>query len=321
MELSSIRTKMDRTELYKHYSQEQIMEYYFGAYIRLKKPYTNPFRDDKTPGCGFFYTSAGALVFHDFKLGAYYDCLQVAGLRLGRTVTPIEVYEQMTNIPKTELPRPQIKFYSEDLEARLTTIKVEIVPFEKTDLDYWNQFNIGIDILKKYNVRKVNKAWINGELRYINTRKDPCYRYTEYDKIKLYRPLNKRYKFRTNYSHPIEGLEHIPETGEILVITKSLKDVMMFASIGIPAVSPRSETSLIHQEDMDKLFARFKNVFLWFDSDVVGVEKSLIMYEKYKNQGLIRLMHDVMLGKDTSDIVKNHGIEKLIDLCKQSEIL
>jgi hypothetical protein len=321
MDLNALTTILTKDDVLNKYSQEMIMEFYFQEPVRLGKFYCNPFRDDKTPGCRFFYTRQGFLVFNDFSINKQYHCFQVAALRVGRPITASEIHNEMSGVPPKSLPKPKIRYFNEEEKQSTTTITVKIMPYRQEDLEYWAQYNISLSTLKKFNVRKVEKAWINGTLKYIDLLSDPCYRYSEKDRIKLYRPNSKKNKFRNNYTEELEGMDYLPEKGDKVIITKAMKDVMTFDSIGIPAVCPRSETSLLSETIMDNLFSRFTEVFIWFDSDPTGVERSIILYEKYKEQGLIRLSHSEFLAKDTSDIVKLYGIDKLIELCKQCEIL
>lgn len=321
MDLRKVQSIINKDKLLLEYPQEVIMEYFFGEPIRLKRYYVNPFRDDGTPGCTFFYSKKGVLVFNDFGLGKQFDCFQVASLRMNKELTFGEIRVILNGAPLSAIPKPKIKFNPQSETE--TTIKVQLVPFSELDLEFWAMFNVSESILRKFNVRRVERAWINGVLTYLSTPQDPCFRYLEGDKIKLYRPRNKRKKFRNNYGAeiPFEGTAHLPAEGDKLIITKSMKDIMVFDSIGLPAICPRSETSLIEEDVMIELFARFKEVFVWFDADTTGETQSLSMYERFKERGLIRITHSIKLGKDTSDIVRYQGINKLIELCKQSGIL
>lgn len=321
MDLINLHQFISKDKLLQEYPQELIMEYFFQDTVNLKNFYLNPYREDKSPSCKFFYTRKGVLVFNDYALNKQYDCFQIAEERVGEKITSTEIYNLLANKNRKDLPKPKIKYFCEENAQEKTEIDVKIMPFNEADLTYWAQFNIFLPTLKKYNIRKVERAWINKKLIYIDLDKDPCYRYVEDDRFKLYRPLSKKYKFRNNYVKDLEGTSVLPETGNKIVITKALKDVMLFDSIGVRAVCPRSESSLISAESMNNLFERFKEVFLWFDQDEVGIYRANILYDKYKEQGLILLNHGAHLGKDTSDIVKNNGINKLIEICKQSKIL
>lgn len=320
MNVNELKLKVTFKDLFNKFSQEQIMEYYFGEYIRLNRSYTNPFRKDQSPSCRFFYKE-GKLLFNDFAASRVFDCFDIAAQRVGQPITPGEILQEMSTLTKENVPRPQIKYRKEFDQAKDTVIKVEITPFLEKDYQFWNQFNIGVETLKKFNVRKVNRSWINGRLVYIATPSDPCYRYIEGDRIKLYRPTNIKYKFRNNYNIILEGVNFLPKTGEYLILTKAMKDVMVLSTLGLPAICPTSESRLIEPEHLMPFFERFKYIVVWYDADEVGNHMADIMYEKYKEFGLVKLEHNIKLGKDVSDIVKAHGITKLEELCKQSGIL
>jgi hypothetical protein len=322
MNIDSLKIKISKDQLLAKFSQETIMEYFFQDIVRLGRFYVNPFRDDKTPGCRFFYNREGVLVFNDFSNNKQYDFFHIASLRRSQTMTVYDIYNELSGINFKLLPKPTIKFRDDEDRQINTTIKVEIMPYEKSDFDYWAQYNIDLSILKRFNVRRVNKFWINEVLKYIDLRNDPCYRYVEEDRFKLYRPFGgKKYKFRNNYISELEGMTCLPSEGDKLIITKSMKDIMMFYSMGLPAVCPPSETALISETTMKELTSRFKEVFIWFDQDQTGLERSEILYERYKELGVVRLNHNPKLGKDTSDIMKNQGKDKFIEICKQCEIL
>lgn len=320
MELNTVRVKIDRKVLFETFSQEEIMEYYFGEPVKLKRAYKNPFRDDKSAKNYFFYKTNGQLVFMDFAVGKPLSCIDMANLRQDRELSYQDIYYEMSGLGTLNMPKPTIKFDKDDV-LNETVIKVEVMPYSKKDLEFWAQFNITLDILKHFNVRRVNRAWINGQLRYMNVDSDPCYRYIEGDRIKLYRPLNKAMKFRNNYIHDFEGYSLLSYVGKTVVITKSMKDIMTLYSLGIPAISPKSETSTLNSDIMETLLANYQNVFLWYDADKTGEDRSQAIYEEYKDRGIKLARHDKELGKDPSDIVKNHGKEKLKEICNQLGML
>lgn len=50
----------------------------------------------------------------------------------------------------------------------------------------------------------------------------------------------------------------LPESGDILIITKALKDVMVLYEYGIPAIAPCSENLFITEAQYNHLKERFK---------------------------------------------------------------
>ena len=50
--------------------------------------------------------------------------------------------------------------------------------------------------------------------------------------------------------------------GDYVVITKSLKDVMLLYEFNIPAIAPNSETLFISDKQLEKLKSKFKNIIV-----------------------------------------------------------
>jgi DNA primase len=93
---------------------------------------------------------------------------------------------------------------------------------------------------------------------------------------------------------------------------------MTLHSIGVNAVAVRSETTPISENAYELLRARFDSIYVWFDADRAGIEGAQKISEMYD---IPVLYHHASLGKDISDIYKEHGKEKLIEICQQFTIL
>jgi len=326
MNLDKIEVKTSIIELYKILGQETIMEFYFGDKIDLRKKYVNPFRNDSRPSCKFRWSQQGNLFFYDYATEKVaYGPMDIAMLATGYgypdILYKIESDFQLTNLDYSDKKKLLLEAKEVKVpEVKPVNIKVKVTAFTKSDYDYWGQFGVTPSILKYYNVRRVDKAWISDGLWYINNEHDPCYRYKEKDRFKLYRPLAKATnKWRSTYFGGIlEGYTQLPHKGTQLIITKGLKDVMTLHSLGINAVAVRSETTPITDNAYNLLKNRFDRIFLWFDADEAGFAGCIKMRDLH---GIPCLFHDGSLGKDPSDIYKAHGKEKLIEICKQLEIL
>lgn len=322
MDLTQISRRIKEKELLERFSQESIIEYYFGQPIKMGKSYKSIFREDRSPTCHFFYNKRGYLVLHDFATRSSYNLYDFAIHVRGKKMFAKDIYEEMTSNATTYEHKDysHLTKYKVKEENGVTPITCTYMPMSKFDLDFFAQFNISEKILKTFKVEKVDKAWINHNLKYIYLERDPCYRYLEGDRFKLYRPLqSKKNKFRNNYnSSVVEGIGIIPREGKTLIITKALKDVMTFYSLGINAVALRSESTPIDYDTMIELKKRFNRVIIWLDNDDTGLKFS---EEQSKAYHIERIVHNKDLGKDPSDIVKFNGIEKLKELCTLYEIL
>jgi hypothetical protein len=326
MNLESLEIRPSVQSIYSLLGQERVMAFYFSEEIRLGKKYINPFRKDTNPSCTFRWSQSGNLYFVDYATEkVYYTPIDVACMRTGYgypdILYKIESDFQLTSLNLEDKERLKMETkLSVVPEVKPANIKVKLIKFNKKDLEYWGNFGISESMLKYYDIRKVDKAWIGDDIWYLNNEFDPCYRYKEKDKFKLYRPFaDKKNKFRSSYFGGIlEGYNQLPHKGEILVITKGLKDVMTLSSLGINAVAVRSENTPLSENAYEILQSRFSQLYLWFDADEAGKIGCKKMMDKY---GIPCLFHEEKWGKDPSDIYKNYGKEKLIEICKQLEIL
>lgn len=62
--------------------------------------------------------------------------------------------------------------------------------------------------------------------------------------------------------------------GDLLVITKSLKDVMCLYEYGITAIAPCSENEFLTNTQYQKVKSKFKHIALLWDNDYAGVSNA-----------------------------------------------
>lgn len=199
-----------------------------------------------------------------------------------------------------------IKAYEKSEETVIGVVRQE---FTNVDKAFWQQFGITLDTLKRYNVSSIKYYLCDGIVKGIYKDESPMYAYKVYDKFKIYRPLADKYtKWRNNLTeYDIQGLEQLPEKGELLIITKSLKDVMCLREMGYDAISPSSESTFIPDNILDILKKRFKRILVCFDRDPAGVKNMRKISKKTGLNGF--LVHKKFQSKDISDAVKNNGFE------------
>ena len=131
------------------------------------------------------------------------------------------------------------------------------------------------------------------------------YAYKVYDRFKIYRPLASKYtKWRTNLTNRhVQGLAELPkEGGNLLIITKSLKDVMCLYEMGFYAISPSSETTFIPEDMLQSLRRKWKHIVILFDRDRTGMFKAREYSKRYKFDALF--VNKRFNAKDISDAVK-----------------
>lgn len=271
--------------------------------------YNSPFRKDKNPSFGIFYSKrTNQLLFKDHGTG---EC--------GNVIKFVQLYTGITNYP--DILKDIVNRLNINNSTRLTTTQykpptetvIGIVRqnFTETDKKYWSQFNIDINTLKKFNVFSIKYYLCNGIVKGIYKDTNPMYAYKVYNNFKIYRPLGDKYtKWRNNLTeYDIQGYEQLPQKGDTLIITKSMKDVMCLYKMGIPAISPSSESTFIPDKCLEELKTRFKRILILFDRDIAGIKYLRKISKKTGLEPL--LINKKFNAKDVSDAIKLNGFETI----------
>ena len=201
-------------------------------------------------------------------------------------------------------------FIKKSFSKERIKIGIKKRPCNKHDANYWKQFGIRKKTLIKYNVAPISYVFYNGKAVKLEKL---AYSYQEVkDNIisyKIYQPYNKRFKWINNANYSVhQGYRQLPESGDLLIITKSLKDVMSLHDVvNITAIGLQSESVLMKQSVMDEYKRRFKEVICLFDNDKAGEKLSVEFTEKYHIPHFFMPKYDEVT--DFSDLVKVIGIE------------
>jgi hypothetical protein len=212
------------------------------------------------------------------------------------------------------------KFITEKGEYSQSTIKPEakykvdgvmVREWNNNDKKFWLQFNIGADILDKYNVIALDFYHMVKEdenKRDIITIKQPGI-YSYWNKTgevyKIYQPRNKKFKF-IKVKPYLQGLDQLEYNEPYLVICSSLKDAMCLKQFGynLEVIAPDSENTVIKPYIIENLKKKYKKVVTLFDNDVAGHNA----VNKYKQ------LYDIKgtwldSSKDIADLVKEKGFD------------
>lgn len=313
------KPERNKENLLEAYSDDQLL-HALGVPITNKR-FTSPFREDNRPDCQLRFSDNGRIYYADF---ARYPPKGVDIFELVMDVFSInfrEAVEYLWDIVdgnvegKTVVDRKDIPKV-ERLEP--AKIDVESRRWLPSDLAWWANFGINRHTLDKYRVEAVKKIWLRDKTCYlfIEGKVMPAYVYHFGDYVKIYHPFRKTHRFLSNNGQVLQGYEQLPEKGAYLVITKSLKDVMLLSIYSIPAVAPQSETTLIGKEMMDELRARFTKILVLMDNDRAGKHA---LYQ-WRQMGYLITMLPIKLGaKDISDYYLRSGAwntSKLVDQAK-----
>ena len=140
------------------------------------------------------------------------------------------------------------------------------------------------------------------------------YAYKVYDKFKIYRPLASKFtKWRTNLTNRhVQGLSELPkEGGDLLIITKSLKDVMCCYEMGFNAIAAASETVFIPEDILRSLRSKWKHIVILYDRDKTGMFKARQYSKQYNIDAFF--INKKFKAKDLSDAVRDNGFSTMKD--------
>lgn len=299
----SLRDLLDKVDDYALYS------YYLGEF-KVGQLINSPLRsDDKMPSFAIFKGRNGALLFKDHGTGEAGNALKFIKLYRG-IQTREELERELLRIVRRINPNENAVTVNRTrfVETGTTDIGIVRQSFTEVDKRYWRQFHISIDTLKKFNVFSIKYFLCNRVVRGTYKEANPMYAYKVYDKFKIYRPLASKYtKWRTNLTNRhVQGLAELPkEGGNLLIITKSLKDVMCLYEMGFYAISPSSETTFIPEDILKSLRSKWKHIVILFDRDPTGMKKAREYSKRYKFDALF--VNKRFNAKDISDAVKNNN--------------
>lgn len=303
----SLKDLLDKLTDYDIYS------YYVGQF-KIGKLFNSPLRsDDKNPSFAIFKGMNGGLFFKDHGSGEGGNAIKF--VKLYKNInTKDELERELLRIVRKMNPNSgnAMRTYSYSVDSGPTDIGIVRQPFTDVDKQYWKQFHISIDTLRKFQVFSIKYFLCNRVVRGTYKETSPMYAYKVDDKFKIYRPLASKYtKWRTNLTNRnVQGLSELPvEGGNLLIITKSLKDVMCLYEMGFNAIAASSETTFIPDDILDSLRHKWKNVIMLYDRDKTGMLESRKYSKQYKLDALF--VHKRFKAKDISDAVKDNSYNEV----------
>lgn len=318
--------KLTKELILSRFSEEQIMEFYLRIPIK-KGLFRSPLRRDKEPTCSFYRSGKGDLIFKDFATGQHlnvfgvvqslFNCDYFEALKIIANDFGIVRDKSITKNPGKINPNPvQIK------DKEMSKIQIEVQDFSELELKWWGKYGIDPSILKKFDVYSCKHLFLNGQLLAKSQQHCPIFGYygKKYQGLELWRcyfPKRTSFRFITNWpSKKIQGYDQLPKQGKLLVITKSMKDVMCLYSCGITACAPNSETQFVSDSVLDDLKQRFRHIVVLFDNDETGI--SFMNKLKKKHPDLIYTwIPRHYNAKDISDYYKEYGRKETLNLIKE----
>ena len=320
-----LTTKITKEFLLSKNSEETYMTTYLGIPVKQGLQ-VSPLRNDHKPTVSFHRNKKGELMFHDFGTGFHenfigvvmeiHKCSYFKALQI--------IAEDFGYIPKSEnRETPKIKVSNVILEEKPSTqIQITDRKFTQTELKWWESFGVHEDTLKKFKVHSCENVFLNGNYFGSPTSKTSMFGYycgkkNGEELWRIYMPQRKTYRFLSNTGKTfIQGAKQLPETGNVLIITKSLKDVMALYELGISAIAPCSEVLFISDQQLKKLQERFKNIIVIYDNDLPGIQGMRRIKKSHPELKFFWIPRDSG-AKDISDYIKKYGVDKAKNYIKE----
>lgn len=300
-------------EILKRVSEWDLWSYYIPG-VQLGKSFNSPLRQDKTPSASLFVARNGSILLKDFA-GSTVNIWTFLQLRYSLNFH--EVLITINNDFNLKLTnkhlkfQPTMEFYGlpqkHQVEASAPkSIQIKRRKWSKLDKEYWGQYELSLDFIESRGVVPVQNYWINEKLIYWHSDYNPTYSYEFGNELrKLYAPFikNKLFKFLTNAKDSVlQGFKFLPETGDVLIITKAYKDVLVLENLDYHSFAPQSESMTIPVNVIEDIKTRFKTIYLLYDNDATGIKYSTKICELHKFEPIFVPKPD----KDISDYIAKY---------------
>lgn len=308
---------------YLFYSGDEILERvdeytlycsYLGFEPLIGAKYHSPIRkhesdsDDSDPSFGVYErkygTTQNEFMWKDQGLGLHGDIFDLVKHICGFENRRKAMYQVMIDagiIPGTTYkPVPS---QANKKSVGCSSITIMSKPFSLTERRYWERINVSEDLLKDYDVHSVKMFWLYADQNFPQYPKGMGFAYKIWDKYQIYQPFaDKRHKWKTDWTDVcVPGFLQLKYNSPLLIITKSMKDVIVLRSFGYEAIAPRGENILLPSECIQMMKRKYERILVLFDND--GKHKGN-EYEFNK----IFVPKNVPSDKDVSDFCVNHGI-------------
>jgi len=314
-----IEPKINKDFLLSYNNEETYMSFYLGIPIK-KGLFCSPLRKDNTPTCSFYRNKQGELIFKDFNGSFYGNFISVVmykySLSYWEALRTIANDFNLIKTPGYKKHQGTVRENIKKFEAPETAlIRVEVQNFKPKELEWWASYGINEKTLKKFNVYSCKNIFLNGNYFMVSTDGCPAYGYYggKEDNVELWRiyfPKKKQYRFLTNWkAKQIQGFKQLPKSGKLLVITKSMKDVMCLYSLGIKAIAPNSENLFIADKVLEDLKKRFTYIVVFYDNDLPGINNMCKIKKEHPDLTFLWIPRKYK-AKDISDFRKEYGEKK-----------
>jgi len=340
-DFSKIQTKSLTPEWILERVTDSEIIYHFVGPFKLNKQCKSPFRKDNTPSCTFFVGNSGEIVMFDFRDKIALNCFRIVerihNCNFNKALTIIAETFGLIDT-KTSIASPTLCLEARELDR---TIKKDVLiqftksewkPFLGSPFSYWVDYDYSKKELIDNNIFNVDRLFLNKREIY-NKSGEPRFAYVESepggaDLVKIYMPLAKGgMKWLSTF--PLDrpfGIHLLPGKSDVLIITKSKKDMVLFKRVFTDVIGLQNESlGALNMDTIKYLKSKYKSIVLCLGCDPHGHGITLQLQKRIGNQATFweTPLQDYQRFQveDLSDYTKQYSWSMTMELLQKDKMI
>lgn len=341
---NSIENHLTIDNILKRVPEIVLWRYYVGSSFKVGQNFSAPYRVDNDASFSLKYDHRGRLMYKDFARPRIYGDI-FNYLQMIKKVSFVEALEIVNNDFDLNLQNKTDKIYlnkgnaskslskqqidqllklEKKVKEKQSQVLIQAVvrKWEEDDLRYWDNFGISKETLDKYNVYPANKVFKNKYLVYNYDKTNPCYIYyfPKSKHVKCYMPLSsdrsKRFFGNVNNLEDIQGyyqcdVKNGIKENKLLILTKSMKDVMLLREFGFDAVAIHGENHTFEKDFIRHVKKYYGKIISLYDRDKAGILGAKRLWKEHNIKPFF--INKFWHCKDISDMYMTYGREIVED--------
>lgn len=284
-------------------TQLYVWSWILGKEASLTEKITNPFRNDKRPGC-WLREYQGRILFTDYAFPSFNKFNVLHAINFFRN----KGLHDAASVVATNLHYSTRPIISHCVVKTGDTIKpknghteIYFVPhsdkngkfcYVEHDMKYWQPVGVSAEDLREANIFSIKHFFINGS--YMRPQKFPAYAYVlPSGKIKIYVPYASK-DFKWFGSQRKEDIWKFGNSKKLL-ITKSLKDCLVLKKI----LTDWEIWSFASEGVIPDIEIEHEELFFLYDNDLAGHKASERLVKQFGGKALF---FNEKIGKDSFEI-------------------
>ena len=255
-------------------SEYDIFMYYIPSFKEIGKKFNSELREDNSPTVSIIPYN-GKLLYKDFGISDHtFDCFNYVKYKYNCSfIGALKIIDCDFNLGLSS-KKSEIKFTmglmaygrkSPNFVKNPVIIRKKKRQWNKQDATFWRKYLVSKKILNTFAVEPISHFWINNN-RF--TCKSISYAFKFKNRYKIYSPYEEKNKWLSNTKQTdVQGYNQLPNKGERLIITSSLKDVMCLHAAGYNAIAMQSEMQIPDEKLISELKNRFNTIEILYDND------------------------------------------------------